>query len=116
MVQRQQRTGPHAAESPERQRDEPLLHRQLRIAENDESRALQSDGWQFVLYQPHDPKKSAAPSVSPDVGWEWFQLRLSAAREKSRLVDRDHPRPTVCQRFLRKRRLYRHQIRGIDDR
>jgi hypothetical protein len=44
VVQREQRPGSHAAESPERQRVEPVLHRQLPIAEDEGSPALRPHG------------------------------------------------------------------------
>ena len=67
MVERQQRARPHAAESLERQRDQSVLHQQLRLAANEQPGPVRQDGGQRVLHQPDDPEKSAAASVSADV-------------------------------------------------
>ena len=74
VVERQQRARSHAAEPAERQRDEPVLHRQLRAAEDVGSGAVQPDGGELVLHQPDHSAASAAASVPPHVERGWSRL------------------------------------------
>ena len=75
VVQQQQRARRHAAEPAQRERDEPVLHRQLRTAEDVESGALQPDGAELLLHQPDHPAQPAAAPLPPHVERRWSRVR-----------------------------------------
>ena len=74
VVERQQRPRSHAAEPAERQRHEPVLHQQLRAAEDVGSGAVQPDGGKFVLHEPDHSAASAAAPVPPHVERGWSRV------------------------------------------
>ena len=92
------------------QRDESVLDQQLRLTQDVESSALQPDGGELVLHEPHHSAESAAAPVPPHVerGWSRFP-DPSTGREQSTFT-RAQLQPPVREWLHHERLLYRHQV------